>query len=90
MLLVDDGVATGATLQAAVDAVRKLHPRTLAMAAPVGSVQAAQRLRPHVDLLVFGATPEPFDSLGQWCRRFPQCTDEAVRAVLAQAQGAPA
>ena len=90
VLLVDDGVASGATLHSAVDAVRKLHPGMLAVAAPVGSVRAAQRLRPHVDLRVFGATPEPFDSVGQWCRRFPQCTDEEVRALLAQAQGAPA
>jgi len=90
VLLVDDGVATGATLQAAVEAVRKLQPRMLAVAAPVGSLQAAQRLRPLVDLLVFGATPEPFDSVGQWYRRFPQCTDEEVRSLLAQAQGTPA
>ena len=90
VLLVDDGVATGATLQAAVEAVRKLQPRMLAVAAPVGSVQAAQRLRPLVDLLVFGVTPDPFDSVGQWYRRFPQCTDEEVRSLLAQAQGTPA
>ncbi|MES2482086.1 MAG: phosphoribosyltransferase [Pseudomonadota bacterium] len=90
VLLVDDGVATGATLQAAVEAVRKLHPRMLAVAAPVGSVQAAQRLRPLVDLLVFGATPEPFDSVGQWYRQFPQCSDEEVRSLLTQAQRTPA
>lgn len=91
VLLVDDGVATGATLQAAVEAVRKLHPRMVAVAAPVGSVQAAQRLRPLVDLLVFGAMPEPFDAVGQWYRQFPQCTDEEVRTLLARAaHGAPA
>lgn len=85
VLLVDDGVATGASLHAAVEAVRKLHPRMVAVAAPVGSVQAAQRLAPHVDLLVFGATPEPFEAVGRWYRQFPQCTDEEVRSLLAQA-----
>jgi putative phosphoribosyl transferase len=85
VLLVDDGIATGATMEAAVRAVRKLHPRCVAVASPVGSAAAAARLRPLVDQLVFGAQPEPFVAVGRWYREFPQCSDEEVQALLVQA-----
>jgi len=86
VVLVDDGVATGATLDAAVQAVRKLGPLSLCVAAPVGSREAARRLRPKVDLLVFGAMPEPFQAVGLFYQRFPQCTDEEVQAILEHAR----
>lgn len=82
VLLVDDGIATGATLEAAVRAVRAQQPRQVVVAAPVASRQAAERLRPLVDLLVLGATPEPFGAVSLWYRDFPQCTDEEVLALL--------
>ncbi|TFZ04882.1 phosphoribosyltransferase [Ramlibacter rhizophilus] len=92
VLLVDDGVATGATLEAAVRAVRKLQAGRgqVVVAAPVGSASAAARLRPLVDLLVFGAEPEPFGAVGVWYRDFPQCTDDEVLALLARARSAEA
>ena len=90
VLLVDDGMATGATMEAAVRAARALQPRQLAVAAPVGSAAAVARLRPLVDLLVIGATPEPFGTVAVWYRDFPRCSDEEVQALLAQARHAEA
>ena len=88
VLLVDDGVATGATMDAAVQAVRKLRPLRLCVAAPVGSREAAERLRPKVDQLVFGATPEPFRAVSLFYQQFPQCTDDEVQSLLAHARSA--
>ena len=82
VLLVDDGITTGATMEAAVRAVRKQQPSLLAVAAPVVSAMAAQRLRPLVDLLVCGAMPEPFGTLSLWYRDFPAYTDEDVQVLL--------
>lgn len=82
VLLVDDGVATGATFEAAIRAVRKLGPLRVCAAAPVGSREAEQRLRPQVDQLVFGAIPEPFRAVSLFYQRFPQCTDEEVQTLL--------
>lgn len=82
VLLVDDGITTGATMEAAVRAVRQQHPSLLAVAAPVVSAMAAQRLRPLVDLLVCGAVPEPFGAVSQWYRDFPTYTDEDVQVFL--------
>lgn len=90
VLLVDDGLATGATMEAAVRAVRQLHARRVCVAAPVGSASAAARLRPLVDTLVLGAEPEPFGAVGVWYRDFPQCTDDEVLALLEQARHAEA
>ncbi len=87
VVLVDDGVATGATMDAAVQAVRKLGPVSICVAAPVGSHEAQKRLRPRVDQLVFGATPEPFRAVSLFYQQFPQCTDEEVQALLARARG---
>jgi putative phosphoribosyl transferase len=82
VLLVDDGIATGATMEAAVRAVRAQQPRLLAVAAPVVSREAAQRLRPLVDLLVCGVVPAYFDAVSRWYRYFPQCSDEEVQTLL--------
>lgn len=90
VLLVDDGLATGATMEAAVRAVRQLQARRVCVAAPVGSATAAARLRPLVDTLVLGAEPEPFGAVGVWYREFPQCTDEEVQALLERARHADA
>ncbi|MEJ7930002.1 phosphoribosyltransferase family protein [Ramlibacter sp. AN1015] len=88
VLLVDDGLATGATMEAAVRAVRAQNPCEVAVAVPVGSAAASARLRPLVDLLVVGAQPEPFSAVGIWYRSFPQCGDEEVQALLLQARHA--
>lgn len=85
VVLVDDGAATGATLEAAARAVRQQHPHQLVIAVPVASSEAARRLVPWADRLVFDALPEPFRAVSQWYRDFPQCSDEEVLAALAAA-----
>ncbi len=91
VLLVDDGLATGATMEAAARAIRRPRPRWLGVAAPVASAAAVRRLTPWVDRLVLGAVPEPFQAVSHWYRAFPQCTDDEVCALLAAAnEGAPA
>ncbi|MFD0667439.1 phosphoribosyltransferase [Ramlibacter sp. MAHUQ-53] len=85
VVLVDDGVATGASLEVAARAVRQLAPRELVVAAPLASAAAARRLAPWADRAVFSATPEPFDAVSRFYREFPQCEDDEVRALLAEA-----
>lgn len=85
VILVDDGLATGATMEAAARAVRQQRPRTLVVAAPVASTSAARRLVPWVDRLVFIALPEPFDAVSLWYRDFAQTEDDEVQQLLAAA-----
>lgn len=86
VVLVDDGVATGATLEAAARAIRRQQPRLLVAAAPIASASAARRLAPWVDRLVLSALPEPFHAVSHWYQHFPQCTDDEVRNLLATAR----
>ena len=90
VVLVDDGLATGATMEAAARAIRRQRPRLLVAAAPVGSASAAARLAPWVDRLVLGAMPEPFEAVSPWYEDFPQCTDQEVCALLAASRPSPA
>ena len=91
VVLVDDGLATGATMEAAVRAIRRQQPRLLVVAAPVASEAAATRLAPWVDRMVFGAVPQRFQAVSPWYRHFPQCEDEEVRTLLDAARaGVPA
>lgn len=91
IVLVDDGLATGATMEAAARAIRRQHPRLLVAAAPIASVSAARRLTPWVDRLVLGAVPEPFHAVSPWYQHFPQCTDAEVCDLLQAARaGTPA
>lgn len=85
VILVDDGLATGATMEAAARAVRQAHPRLLVIAAPVASSSAARRLQPWCDRLAFIAVPERFYAVSQWYHEFPQCEDAEVLALLAAA-----
>lgn len=84
-LVVDDGIATGATMQAALRAVRRRGPRRLVMAVPVAPQDAIERLRPEVDDVVCLAMPEPFMAIGQFYRDFRQVCDEEVVALLDRA-----
>lgn len=88
VLVVDDGLATGATMEAAVRAIRRQQPQLLVAAAPVASPAAAQRLAPWVDRLVLGAVPPQFHAVSAWYQQFPQCSDEEVRTLLDTAQAA--
>lgn len=85
VILVDDGLATGATMRAAAAALRKQQPARLVVAVPVAASQTCDDLRTEVDEIVCGATPEPFLGVGRWYRDFSQTTDEEVRLLLEQA-----
>jgi putative phosphoribosyl transferase len=86
VILVDDGLATGSTMQAAVAALRKLHPARVVVAVPVAAASACAQLAREVDEIVCAHTPDAFHSVGQWYEEFGQTTDEEVRALLARAQ----
>lgn len=81
-ILVDDGVATGATMLAAIEVARMLHPRTLALAIPVAPPETAATLAARVDELVCLSTPPAFRSVGQWYDEFGQTSDEEVQKLL--------
>ena len=86
VILVDDGLATGATMWAAVASVRRHHPAKIVIAVTVGAAATCQELQTAVNQVVCLATPEPFYSVGLWYEDFPQTTDEQVRDLLRQAE----
>jgi predicted phosphoribosyltransferase len=90
VVIVDDGLATGATMLAAVEAVRRLQPASVVVAVPVGAGDACQALRRVADAVVCVRTPEPFGAVGLWYEEFGETTDDEVRDLLALATGAPA
>jgi putative phosphoribosyl transferase len=88
VILVDDGLATGSTMRAAVHAVRALGPERLVVAVPVAARQTCEQLRAEVDELVCADTPEPFHAVGLWYDDFTQTSDDEVRDLLARAGAA--
>lgn len=86
VLLVDDGLATGTSMKAAVAGLVQRGPARIVVAVPVASERACRQLGDEVDSLVVVVTPEPFYSVGQWYERFEQVPDEEVRALLQQAR----
>ena len=89
-ILIDDGVATGASMRAAAEAARRLRPKKLVVAVPVAAPETCEQLREEVDDVVCALTPEPFAAVGMWYEDFSQTTDEEVRELLAQARGSQA
>ena len=87
VLLVDDGLATGSTMRAAVVALRKLHPARVVAAVPVGSAGAKHELAEVADDTVCARTPEPFYAVGLWYDDFTQTTDEEVHDLLGRSAG---
>jgi predicted phosphoribosyltransferase len=85
VILVDDGLATGATMRAAIAAVRRQAPARIIVAVPVAPAETLAMLRPLVDQLICPLTPEPFFAIGQCYRDFAQTTDEEVKTLLSQA-----
>jgi len=85
-ILVDDGLATGSTLMAAVRHVRSLDPARVVVAVPVGSKEGCDRLRREADDLVCLATPERFFAVGEWYRDFEQVSDAEVRLLLMESR----
>jgi putative phosphoribosyl transferase len=88
VILVDDGLATGVTAEAALLALRAQRPRTLILAVPVGARKAADRLAGIADEVVCVLAPSEFISVGEWYDAFEQTTDDEVTAVLARGQTA--
>jgi predicted phosphoribosyltransferase len=84
-VLVDDGLATGATMEAAILSLRRMGPASIVAAVPVGAPETCERIARLVDRMVCLATPEPFDAVGQWYTDFSQTTDEEVRRLLQSA-----
>jgi predicted phosphoribosyltransferase len=82
VILVDDGLATGSTMRAAVQAVKARHPARVIVAAPVGAPQTCAELSTIADEVVCATTPEPFSAVGEWYEDFDQTTDEEVSQLL--------
>jgi predicted phosphoribosyltransferase len=84
VILVDDGLATGATMLAAVKALRQQQPARIVVAVPTASPETCEQLRAEVDDIICAITPEPFHAVGLWYEDFSQTTDEEVRDLLAR------
>ena len=84
VIVVDDGLATGSTMLAAVSAVRVLRPAAVVVAVPVGARQAVRALRAVADLVVCLSAPEPFIAVGAAYQDFRQLSDEEVVMILDQ------
>ena len=82
LILVDDGLATGSTMRAAVMAARQQQPARVIVAAPVGAVSACADLATEADDVVCVRTPEPFVAVGMWYRDFTPTDDHEVRSLL--------
>jgi putative phosphoribosyl transferase len=85
-IVVDDGIATGATMRAALHATRARKPARLVLAVPVAAPDSLSRLRREVDEVVCLDTPENFAAVGQFYRQFPQLRDAEVTALLDEAR----
>nr|WP_238625731.1 phosphoribosyltransferase [Aggregatilinea lenta] len=90
VILVDDGLATGASMRAAVRAVRQHDPAKVVVAVPTASVQTCDALRGEADEVICAMTPDPFSAVGLWYEDFTQVSDSQVRRLLRQASDAQA
>lgn len=89
VILIDDGVATGATMRAAVAALRQQDPARIVIAVPVAPPETIADFQKSVDEVVCLATPTPFLGVGRWYQDFSQTSDAEVRALLAEAWERP-
>jgi len=88
VILVDDGLATGATMHAAIRALRQQQPARIVVAVPTASPETCAELKTEVDDVICATTPDPFYAVGLWYEDFSQTTDEEVRELLARSPGA--
>lgn len=84
VILADDGLATGATMRAAVAAVRRQQPSFVGVAVPTAAQETSADFENKVDEIVCAATSEPFGGVGRWYADFPQMTDQEVHELLEQ------
>ncbi|PYN10138.1 MAG: phosphoribosyl transferase [Candidatus Rokuibacteriota bacterium] len=85
VILVDDGLATGATMRAAVAALRRLGPARVVVAVPTAAAEACAEMAEVADEVVCAETPAPFLAVGAWYEDFSETTDDDVRRLLAEA-----
>jgi putative phosphoribosyl transferase len=85
VILIDDGLATGASMRAAVAALRQQDPARIVVAVPIASPSTCEEFRDEVDETICARTPEPFYAVGLWYEDFSQTTDAEVRDLLARA-----
>ncbi|TPJ49089.1 hypothetical protein FJ426_26950 [Mesorhizobium sp. B2-6-4] len=85
VILVDDGLATGSTMRAAVRALREKRPARIVAAVPVGSPDTCEAMESEADEVVCATTPQPLIGVGRWYEDFSQTSDDEVRALLAKA-----
>ena len=86
VILVDDGLATGASMRAAVTALKLLNPAHIVVAVPAAARSTCEELEADVDEVICAMTPEPFFAVGLWYEDFSQTTDEEVRQLLQKAE----
>ncbi len=84
-ILVDDGLATGASMRAAVAAVKRQDPRAIVVAVPVAPAETCRQFRAEVNEVECAETPAPFHAVGTWYEDFTQTTDAEIRDLLARA-----
>jgi putative phosphoribosyl transferase len=85
VILIDDGLATGASMMAGVRALRPQNPHRIIVAVPVAAPETCQEFRAHADEIICPATPEPFGAVGAWYEDFSQTSDDEVRELLERA-----
>ncbi|MPZ99643.1 MAG: phosphoribosyltransferase [Dehalococcoidia bacterium] len=86
VILVDDGLATGASMRAALQALRRREPSSITVAVPVASVETCREFADIADDIVCAATPEPFRAVGLWYQDFKPTSDAEVRRLLAESR----
>lgn len=84
VILVDDGLATGATMQVAIAAIQHQHPQELVVAVPIAEPSICDWVGQAVDRIICAETPRPFYAVGLWYQEFSQTSDEEVRSLLRQ------
>ena len=89
VVLIDDGLATGSTMRAAVQAVRARRPARVVIAVPVGAPQTCAELALSADEVICARMPEPFSAVGQWYLNFEQTDDAEVRELLQKSSATP-
>ena len=87
VILIDDGLATGSTMRAAVAALRRRKPARIVVAVPVGAPETCAEFQDEADEAICAVEPKPFYSVGSWYKDFSQTTDEVVRELLELAAG---
>lgn len=86
VILVDDGLATGATMRVAIKAVQQQQPKEFIVAVPVAAKEICQQLGTYVSHIICAETPQPFHAVGLWYQEFDQTSDKEVQTLLDQAR----